>query len=53
MTKEEKEVYDIIQDALKLEVNQKDGYVTIGYTFPRRKGLRRLPKGCAGRWKNM
>lgn len=45
MSKEEKEVYDLIQDALKLEIAQKDGYVTIGYTFPEAEGAAQIADG--------
>ncbi len=42
MSKEEKEVYDIIQKSLKLELAQKEGYVTIGYTFSEAEGAARI-----------
>ena len=45
MSKEEKRVYDIIQGSLKLEVAQKDGYVTIGYTFPEAEGAAQIADG--------
>jgi uncharacterized protein involved in exopolysaccharide biosynthesis len=45
MSKEEKEVYDIIQGSLKLELAQKDGYVTIGYTFPEAEGAAQITDG--------
>ena len=45
MSKEEKRVYDIIQGSLKLELAQKDGYVTIGYTFPEAEGAAQIAEG--------
>jgi len=45
MSKEEKKVYDIIQGSLKLELAQKDGYVTIGYTFPEAEGAAQITDG--------
>ena len=34
LSKEEKKVYDAIQESIQIEPNSKDGYVTLGYTFP-------------------
>ena len=34
LTKKEREVIDIIQKGTQLESNTKDGYITLGYTFP-------------------
>lgn len=34
LSKEEKKVYDVIQKSIQIEPNSKDGYVTLGYTFP-------------------
>ena len=34
LNKEEKDVYDAIQGALQVSSNSKDGYVSIGYSFP-------------------
>ncbi len=45
MSKEEKKVYDIIQESLKLELAQKDGYVTLGYTFPEAEGAAQITDG--------
>ncbi len=45
MSKEEKEVYKIIQGSLKLELAQKDRYVTIGYTFPEAEGAAQIADG--------
>lgn len=42
MSKEEKEVYDIIQNAISLELNTKEGYVTLGYTFPEAEGAAQI-----------
>lgn len=37
LNKEEKDVYDAIQGALQVSSNSKDGYVSIGYSFPEAK----------------
>ena len=37
LTEEEKRVYDAIQEAVQINPNSKDGYVTIGYVFPEAK----------------
>ncbi len=37
LTEEEKRVYDAIQEAVVINLNPKDGYVTIGYVFPEAK----------------
>lgn len=37
LTPEEKSVYDAIQGAIQINPNSKDGYVTLGFTFPEAK----------------
>jgi uncharacterized protein involved in exopolysaccharide biosynthesis len=37
LTEEEKRVYDAIQEAVQINPNSRDGYVTIGYVFPEAK----------------
>jgi uncharacterized protein involved in exopolysaccharide biosynthesis len=37
LTEEEKRVYDAIQEAVQINPNSNDGYVTIGYVFPEAK----------------
>lgn len=34
LSKDEKLVYDVIQKSIQIEPNIKEGYVTLGYTFP-------------------
>lgn len=37
LNKEEKEVYEAIQESLQVSTNSKEGYVTISYSFPEAK----------------
>ena len=34
LSKDEKSVYDVIQASIQIETNPKEGYVTLGFTFP-------------------
>lgn len=42
LSKDEKKAYDAIQANMSLELNNKDGYVKLGYTFPQAEGAAQI-----------